>query len=1505
MEAPATTISVAESIRPFSIWVGVVAEGDRIHREVLGIMLKNAGYSVEVPEQVELNALAEIGKKHDAAFLILGVDKGPVLPDGSLLLQRQYEILLQQVSPSFRLIVWAPRDESVVYELEARELLTFVENTLTERVMLTRTPAMPLMIGEVKSFLAGAVEARQIIKQYDIAFIHNVRDSESCFSVIENLSKKYKLQSLAFRPEKADEDVAESLRLYQQSQLLVVFFHYAGDWALALTQQLWKAAGGLSQATPIYLVGFPDPLRNRYLSLQVPNVRLELVEPPALQACIEKSLAEARRSAIWSETKRSCPYIGLRPFEEGEAIFFHGREKHIRKILELLEERKFVMVSGASGDGKSSLVFAGVLPALRANLMPAAYPSWAIAAFRPEKQPLTNLATALASAIGHSNIPDVETKLSYGFSALVDLYKQSHIYIDPTSPAFEILSEADKIARLREGQNLLILVDQFEEFFTNEENYSGGIASPLAQITVNVLSETIRIARRENLPIWVIFTMRSDFIGQCVAFHGFAELIGESTYFVPRLTREEFQAVIEKPAELNGDRITPRLTQRLLNDIGDGIDQLPVLQHALHRIWHVASAQQEPMDLVHYAMVGGLHVSRLPEKERTLFEQYLQKRSPTEQELYQHAHLRNVLNFHAETLYEHLDEYYEKRYGERVPLEQLQQIARGIFVPLTRIDEGRAVRARLTLQQLTDILGLPGVSTDFVAKVAALFRDTQVSFLQPALAEGQDHTLSPNDTLTVSHEALIRNWERLIRWAEQEAQSVRIFRELKFQVQRWLEQDRSPRLLLSGGSYQYFSEWYYPTRPNPAWIRRNLPPDELVPNVEPITQAIALRDAIELYLARSKARIERNRRLLLLALFVITLLFLLSLVALYYAQIQRALAEKNAEEARLQARIAQEQRMKAEANAQEALRQRMIAEKERLLALHQKMLAENALRIAEAERNNAERQRRIAEDQRQIAERERERALQQQRIAENQTRVAESARINAEYERNQAEYQTALALQQRNKALVLQSLFLASLSEDQTRKGHPEIGVRLALEALPRQIGAPGERPYVPEAEAALYFALHAHLYPKPPRKLIGHKNRVIYAVFSPDGSKLATASWDKTIRIWNPTTGASQEVLRGHTHIVEKVYFTQDLKYLASLSEDFSVRLWDLRSGVSVAQLVGHQDNLTHIALSADGSIILTTSLDRTCKLWNGLAGELIHSLSLDEEVLWGVLTQDGRKAAVATRGGLLYLWSWKEGASPKRLSAHVGAITQLLLSPDERYILALSEDGTSSLWNWEGKLITRLKGHNAPVKAAAFHPSGNRLITAGADSMLYLWKLPEGIRTHTLPGHKGIPYAIQWSPTGEHILSIATDQKAILWSGSSFLRLTEYSFPLHIQFRPAFHPEGTYLAVPGEKGTVLLYPLLPKAQQLINLAQEKNIPDLNSAQRRKFFLEDPRISEEVIAKRKVPRARLHIVRPGETLSDIAAQYKVSTDQLRQLNRLENDNIRAGDSIIITYYEE
>jgi len=294
-----------------------------------------------------------------------------------------------------------------------------------------------------------------------------------------------------------------------------------------------------------------------------------------------------------------CPYTGLRSFTEEESIYFKGRDEHIQQATVLLEKNKFLMLTGASGDGKSSLVYAGIIPNARSGFLKATYSNWQVIDFRPERSPLLNLSKSIAKGLDIANPQTITAELEHGFSALIDLYRSSKRYNDESTNEWQQADDAEKAAIARDASNLIILADQFEEFFTNPENYQRGVPSVESTLVLNILLETARIALEENLPIYVIFTMRSDYIGQCAAFRGLPEYIGFSQFFVPRMNRKQLQEVIEEPAVLSGNKITRRLTERLIEDITDGTDQLPMVQHALNQIWKMADSGKEEMDLIH------------------------------------------------------------------------------------------------------------------------------------------------------------------------------------------------------------------------------------------------------------------------------------------------------------------------------------------------------------------------------------------------------------------------------------------------------------------------------------------------------------------------------------------------------------------------------------------------------------------------------------------------------------------------------------------------------------------------------------------------------------------------------------------------------------------------------------------------------------------------------------------------------------------------------------------
>ena len=521
------------------------------------------------------------------------------------------------------------------------------------------------------------------------------------------------------------------------------------------------------------------------------------------------------------ELETICPYTGLRPFTEEESLYFKGRDEQIIKLTELVERKKFLMVTGASGDGKSSLVFAGLIPQARAGFFHAQYSNWHVASFRPERSPLKNMAQSLAEQL-KMDAETVSVELSRGFSSLVELYKSSTLFIDVKGQEW-IQSDEDKKNQMeRQAGNLLIIIDQFEEFFTNPENFPNGVPSLDSRLLLNIILETSKISLKEDLPIYVVCTMRSDYIGQCAAFRGLPEFIGFSQFFVPRLQRKELQQVIEEPAILSGNRISKRLTDRLIYDLEEGLDQLPILQHALKQIWKAADQGNEELDLIHYAMVGGMSGGELPMED---FESFLawQAALPVyEKEYLQHPGLSNVLDIHANKLYEEAADYYNKNAVVRITPKEAKFIIGLSLSCLTRIDENRAVRNRMSLEEITQIINVSKLTTEVVGGVLNIFREGEHTLIRPFLDDScvKSAKADPSIILDITHEALIRNWTILKKWAAKENEYHSVYLDFKQQLQRWIENGKSSDYLLPIGPLTYFENWVSNCRPNQYWFNR-------------------------------------------------------------------------------------------------------------------------------------------------------------------------------------------------------------------------------------------------------------------------------------------------------------------------------------------------------------------------------------------------------------------------------------------------------------------------------------------------------------------------------------------------------------------------------------------------------------------------------------------------------------------------------------------------------------
>lgn len=242
----------------------------------------------------------------------------------------------------------------------------------------------------------------------------------------------------------------------------------------------------------------------------------------------------------------ASPYPGLRPFRMDEDYLFFGREEQTAELVRLLREHRFLAVVGRSGSGKSSLVRAGLLPSIQGGMMQRASSAWEIAVLRPGGHPIRNLAECLIDADLYDSedeevLPRLLATLNHSALGLVQAYRQSDV---------------------EDAANLLIVVDQFEELFRFERNDLK--AKDEAHAFVELLLEA---SRTSEVPIYVILTMRSDYLGDCAQVPGLAEAVNRGEYLIPRLERTQLRVAIEGPAKVGGGAVSYRLVQHLLNEL--------------------------------------------------------------------------------------------------------------------------------------------------------------------------------------------------------------------------------------------------------------------------------------------------------------------------------------------------------------------------------------------------------------------------------------------------------------------------------------------------------------------------------------------------------------------------------------------------------------------------------------------------------------------------------------------------------------------------------------------------------------------------------------------------------------------------------------------------------------------------------------------------------------------------------------------------------------------------
>ncbi len=290
---------------------------------------------------------------------------------------------------------------------------------------------------------------------------------------------------------------------------------------------------------------------------------------------------------------------------------------------------------------------------------------------------------------------------------------------------------------------------------------------------------------------------------------------------------------------------------------------------------------------------------------------------------------------------------------------------------------------------------------------------------------------------------------------------------------------------------------------------------------------------------------------------------------------------------------------------------------------------------------------------------------------------------------------------------------------------------------------------------------------------LSGHTNSVSSVRWSPDGKTIATASWDNTAKLWDPTTGENTQTFEGHTDRVVMVAWSPDGKTVATASWDNTVKLWDPTTGENTQSLEGHEDSLEAVAWSPDGETIATSSWDDDVKLWNPTTGENTQTLAGNVDgVVVLAWAPDSKRLAVTSDERNVKLWDTTTSEGPRVLETYTTFVGSVGWSPDGDTLVTGGRDGsedTIKLWNpTTGENTQTLVGHTNLVLSIAWSPDGTTIATASDDQTVKLWDPTTGSSIQTIETNVEGAVWLDWSPDGKTLASSGSDDTAKLWSVS-----------------------------------------------------------------------------------------------------------------------------------------
>lgn len=994
------------------------------------------------------------------------------------------------------------------------------------------------------------------------------------------------------------------------------------------------------------------------------------------------------------------PFPGIRSFETDENHLFFGRENQIKDIVSILSVTHFLAIIGSSGSGKSSLIRAGVIPAILKGEI-SSQKNWDITVFKPADNPIASFAAEYAKTFNK--------KASSKGKDLIDVTQVENAIRNDHQT---ILTAHRDLG----SDPWLIVIDQFEEIFRYQTKVN---ADTERNESVNFINLFLDLISKDdlNVPVYVVLTMRSDFIDQCTEIHGLTEAINKGHFLIPRMTPQSLQDAIVKPIREFGDDISNELVDRLITDLGDKSDQLPVMQHALMRAWDYWNTNRvgdQPLDMQHYEAVGTIS---------------------------------SALSLHAEEIFNELKK------------EELKNDTERLFKALT--DLGTDKRSTRRPTSFADILKITNSSENDLIEIIDQFRAPGRAFLMPP----HDIPIQPDTVIDISHESLMRVWGRLKDWVDEETKSAELYLRLSKSAELY-QQGKTG--LWTNPELEIAVKWKQKNKPNPYWAERYDPGFERA--IDFLEYSKKEYD-FEIKKKESEQKRELGRaRKVVIILSVASIISILFLIISLDSKLKADASSKIVLDKGIEL---EKESKKAEIQRKEAVAQKRIAEQQQKIAEQQKLITEEQRQYAIAQQDSATRSEIAARAAKVLADSSAQRAKRSEILAKTAKVLADTsahrARISAEDAIKSEKNTKRLRLLAIARSMAIQSQRVAKINpelsallagqafnfnlENGGRKDDPDIfnalsniaddmPVFLGHKDIVRGVALSKDGNWIyscsDDGRLLVWSSKDSHEKPlslntnnlaKNGIRCIAVQNNAVLAGTS-DGAILY---WDKAEKSVLPQS------IPAHNGIINKVSFIPN-NQIVIIGADGFIEIWNLNDLTSLVFFEKMGAPVKDIAISGDGTKLACVDQNGLVRIYRiSKINEKPVELKTNKSLQSIALNLNGEILLTGDVSGLINLWDLADqNISPLEFSDHKSAITSLEFSPDNKTFASSSYDNSIRIWNPEDPKQNPIviEDHDSWVMDISYSSDGTQLVSASNDKTIRLFEINTDILSSRICG-------------------------------------------------------------------------------------------------------------------------------------------------------------------------